>query len=88
MQTRQCAGCNCLATRTDCTDKATVNEIVRTLERHFGMAFHVFGGKSNNDLYNFVFNEDADIREILEVMQVVVGPFEYQLKNHACYIYW
>lgn len=68
--------------------KASVGQIVRTLERHFGMAFHVSGGKSNKDLYNFVFNEDADIREVLEVMQVVVGPFEYQLKNRACYIYW
>lgn len=68
--------------------KVTVEEIVKTLERHFGVIFHVSKKNMNQDRYNFIFKEDASLQEVLEVMQIVVGRFNYQLKDNACYLNW
>jgi len=35
-----------------------------------------------------VFKENAGLEEVLEVMQVVVGQFDYRLKDNACHIIW
>ena len=48
-------------------DKVTLTEIVRTLERHYGITFHISTKKSNQDRYNFVFRKDATLEETLEV---------------------
>ena len=69
-------------------NKATIAEIIQTLERHFGIMFYVSTKKRNQDRYNFVFKENAGLEEVLEVMQVVVGQFDYRLKDNACHIIW
>ena len=69
-------------------NKATIAEIIQTLERHFGIMFYVSTKKRNQDRYNFVFKENAWLEEVLEVMQVVVGQFDYRLKDNACHIIW
>ncbi len=69
-------------------DKATLTEIVRTLERHYGIMFHISTKKPNKDRYNFVFKEDTSIEEVLEVMQVIIGQFDYRLKDNVCHIVW
>lgn len=40
------------------------------------------------DLFSFTFKEDATIEEVLEIMKIVVGNFDYKLKNNVCYVYW
>ena len=74
--------------RTTTHNKATIAEIIQTLERHFGIMFYVSTKKRNQDRYNFVFKENAGLEEVLEVMQVVVGQFDYRLKDNACHIIW
>ena len=69
-------------------DKVTLTEIVRTLERHYGITFHISTKKSNQDRYNFVFRKDATLEETLEVMKVVIGQFDYRLEGSICYIIW
>ena len=69
-------------------DKVTLAEIVRTLERHYGITFHISTKKSNQDRYNFVFRKDATLEETLEVMKVVIGQFNYRLEDSICYIIW
>lgn len=68
--------------------KATIDEIAQALERHYGVRFQVSGTKRNQDRYNFVFKENADITQVLGVLKVVVGGFDFWLKENTCYIYW
>lgn len=69
-------------------NKATINEIIQTLERHYGIAFHSSRKEISQDRYSLVFKENANIKEVLEVMQTVIGEFDYHLKENSCYIYW
>lgn len=68
--------------------KATISEISQTLERRYGIVFRSPKKKSNADRYNFTFKENADIEEVLNVMKIVIGGFDYELKGNICYIYW
>lgn len=66
-----------------------LSEIIYALERYYGITFHFSShNSSNTDRYSFVFKKDADIKEVLEVMQIVVGDFHYVLKDDNCYITW
>lgn len=70
-------------------NRATISEIIKTLERHYGITFHISKKKLlNQDRYNFVFKENADIKEVLDVMRTVIGEFEYKLEESICYIIW
>ena len=69
-------------------DNVPLTEIVRTLELHYGITFHISTKKSNQDRYNFVFRKDATLEETLEVMKVVIGQFDYRLEDSICYIIW
>lgn len=69
-------------------NKATINEVIQTLERHYSITFQTSKKKINQDRYSFVFKENANIKEVLEVMQTVIGEFDYHLKENTCYIYW
>lgn len=69
-------------------NKVTVDEIAQALERHYGISFQISGKSRNQDHYNFVFKENADITQILEVLKVVIGDFDFQLKENICYIHW
>lgn len=69
-------------------NKATINEVIQTLERHYNITFQTSKKKINQDRYSFVFKENANIKEVLEVMQTVIGEFDYHLKENTCYIYW
>lgn len=69
--------------------KSSIKEIYATLEAKYGIEFRSF--KEDNltqDLFNFTFKEDASIEEVLEIMKIVIGNFDYKLKNNICYIYW
>ena len=68
--------------------KSSIDEMLQNLERHYGVEFRCPERKSNKDLYNFVFKEGADIREVLDIMKVVIRGFNYELNNNICYISW
>lgn len=70
-------------------NKVTISEIIKNLERHYGITFHTSKKKLlNQDRYNFVFKENANIKEVLDVMQTVIGDFKYRLEGNICYIIW
>lgn len=68
-------------------NKVTVQEIVQMLERHYGITVRVLGNNDNKDRYNFVFKEKTDIAQVLDVLKVVIGEFDFELKDDTCYIY-
>lgn len=64
----------------------TAEEVFQQLERYYGITFRYNANLFNNDKYNFKFKRDASVEDILEVLQVVIGNFDYQVNNHICYI--
>lgn len=69
--------------------QASLKEVTIALEKRYNIEFRLFGeNKLSHDLYNFTFKEDTDIEEVLDVLKVVVGHFDYKLKDNICYVYW
>lgn len=64
----------------------TAEEVFQQLERNYGITFQYNANLFNDDKYNFKFKRDASVEDILEVLQVVIGNFDYQVSNHICYI--
>ncbi|MFV0346136.1 MAG: FecR family protein [Bacteroidales bacterium] len=69
-------------------NKSTFEEILNTLEHRYGVEFRSPKMKYNEDRYNFVFKEGADINEVMNVVQTVVGRFKYRIDGNICYLYW
>lgn len=67
-------------------NKVTVDEMLQTLEHRFGIEYRMVGARQHQDEYNFVFRSDAEIDEVLKVMQVVVDGFTYRKKNGVYYM--
>lgn len=65
---------------------ATMKEIFSTLERRYAMTFQYNANLFNDDKYNFRFREHSSIKEIMDVMQEVVGGFDYKIQEDICYI--
>lgn len=65
---------------------ATMKEIFSTLERRYAITFQYNANLFNDDKYNFRFREHSSIKEIMDVMQEVVGEFDYKLQEDICYI--
>lgn len=63
----------------------TIKEIVKVLERKYGVIFH--NNSTNTDVYNFRFQKDAPLSKVLEVMENVMDDFKYKLVEDICYIY-
>lgn len=69
--------------------QASLKEISIVLEKRYDIEFRLFGeNKLAKDLFSFTFKEDATIEEVLEIMKIVLGNFDYKLKNNVCYVYW
>jgi transmembrane sensor len=64
----------------------TANEIFRELERRYGITFRCNPEIFNDDKYNFSFKKNADFKQIIEVLQIVMGGFDYQLCDDICYV--
>lgn len=64
----------------------TSDEIFQELERRYGITFRCNPGIFNKDKYNFSFKKNASCEQILEVLQIVMGGFDYQLCDDVCYI--
>lgn len=65
---------------------ATMVEILRTLERRFGVKFQYASDCFNDDRYNFHFRTQSRLDMILDVIQVVVGGFDYRIEGNVCYL--
>lgn len=66
-------------------DDITLSEISRTLQRKFGITFHVASDCNSGDRYTFKFPKDASISEIVEIMKIVTG-YTFRLKDDICYV--
>lgn len=64
----------------------TMKEILATLERRYAVTFQYNANLFNDDKYNFRFREKSSINEIMDVMQEVVGGFDYKIEENICYI--
>lgn len=65
---------------------ATMKEILSTLERRYAKTFQYNSNLFNEDKFNFRFRENSSIDEILNVMEEVVGGFDYKIEGDICYI--
>lgn len=63
---------------------ATMKEILSTLERRYAITFQYKANLFNDDKFNFRFREHSTIEEIMEVIQEVVGGFEYEVDGEVC----
>lgn len=64
----------------------TMKEILNILERRFNITFQCNISGFSDDKYNFRFRQNANIEEIMGIMQEVVGGFNYKIEGNICYI--
>lgn len=68
--------------------EASLKEIRLALETRYGVEIKFFGEENlTNDLFSFTFKKDAKIEEVLDIMKIVIGNFDYKIKNNICSIY-
>lgn len=65
----------------------TMPEVITALERRFGITFQYNTRLFSDDQYNFSFEKDAGLEEILRVMEVVTGRFSYRINGKVCYMH-
>lgn len=65
---------------------STMEEILLTLERRFDVTFQYNTNLFTNDQYNFSFNKNTDIGEVMEVMKEVTGKFTYKIDKNIVYM--
>lgn len=63
-----------------------IKDVLLTLERRYAVTFQYNANVFNEDKYNFRFREKASIEEIMNILQEVVGGFDYQLEGNRCSI--
>ena len=61
-----------------------MKEILTTLERRYAVTFQYNGSLLNEDKYNFRFRERSTIEDVMNIMQEVVGGFDYKLEGNIC----
>lgn len=64
----------------------TMKEIFSTLELRYAITIQYNADLFNDDKYNFRFREHSSIKEVMDVMQEVVGGFDYKIEENICYI--
>lgn len=63
----------------------TIEEILKTLHRKFGVSFDVdCMNAGHSDKYNFRFRETASLEEIMDIMKKVSGNIEYEISGDIC----
>ena len=67
---------------------ATIPEIIEIVERHFNIHMKSLNMKMNQDTYYFEFNKEASLEEVLSIMGIVIGKFDYKIKGSSCTLYW
>ncbi|WP_322932633.1 FecR family protein [Bacteroides sp. CG01] len=62
--------------------ESTFNDMMNTLERRYNVIIHYDKKLFANDSYSVKFINDEDVKQILNVLQDVVGGFEYEIRNN------
>ncbi len=63
-----------------------IEDILKMLERKYEVTFQYNTSTFNHDKYNFRFKSKAPLTEIMDIVQTVVGTFDYTLKGKICYL--
>lgn len=63
-------------------ENATFEEMIRTLERKYGVIFQCNVTRYGAGLYNVKFAPDEDIREVMEILRQLIG-IKYIIKDYA-----
>lgn len=66
---------------------ATMKDIMTTLERRSNILFQYNQSQFNNDKYNFHFRQQSSVSDIMDVLKMVVGGFEYKIEGDTCFIF-
>lgn len=64
----------------------TVKEMLNILERQYKIKIEYDANYLNNDKYNFEFPGKSNIKEVMDIMQIVVGDFDYEFEEDICHI--
>lgn len=62
---------------------ATIEEILKVLERKYDVTFHYNIAELHNDKYNFKFKKDTSIESVLTVISNVADGFEYKIADNG-----
>lgn len=62
--------------------ESTFNDIMNTLERRYNVVIHYDKTMFANDPYSIKFINNENVKQILNVLQDVVGGFEYKIRNN------
>lgn len=65
---------------------SNINKVLFTLEHRFGVHFQYNENLFNDDVFNFSFRRDADLRQVLDIMKLVTGKFDYKIEAETCYL--
>lgn len=63
-----------------------INKVLHTLEHRFGVHFQYNENLFNDDAFNFSFRRDASLRQVLDIMKLVTGKFDYKIEADTCYL--
>jgi ferric-dicitrate binding protein FerR (iron transport regulator) len=58
---------------------ATLREILTVLERKYAVSFQYNAGIPGDDRFNFHFRKASTLTEIMDIIQTVAGPFDWQV---------
>ncbi|MDR0695070.1 MAG: FecR domain-containing protein [Prevotellaceae bacterium] len=61
---------------------ATLGEVLAALERKFAVSFQYNTAVLGNDKFNFHFQEETTMEEIMEIIATVAGAFDYTVTPH------
>lgn len=62
---------------------ATLKEILAALERRYAISFQYNASALSGDKFNFHFQKDATLEEIMEVIETVAGAFDCAVTPHG-----
>ncbi|MDR2358805.1 MAG: DUF4974 domain-containing protein [Prevotellaceae bacterium] len=61
----------------------TLEEVLAALERKFAISFQYNTAVLGNDKYNFHFQKESSLEEIMEIIEMVAGAFDYTVTPHG-----
>jgi ferric-dicitrate binding protein FerR (iron transport regulator) len=64
----------------------TIKEIIKVLERKYAVTFQYKPNTINDDKYNFRFNREASLAEVLDIIKTVADDFGYKKIDNIYYL--
>lgn len=63
-----------------------MKDILQIIEQKCDVTFQYPPSLFNNDKFNFSFKEKSSLKEIMNVLMIVVGGFDYELNGRICHL--